>query len=199
MTDPHQPEQPPTEQGSGPDRVRPRSQEQADEGAAQQDPSTAAPLTEAEDTRIQDVPVARPKQSRKGLLLGLGAGAVAVLAVALLLAALVWPGFLAGPGEPEAKAAESIAALAGKDPEKLDEVSCHGPDGTPTAQLPPEALGLIQSATQTGPPRLLMDTQAQVPVDLTLSAQGKTENLPVDLLLGVTDGEWCMNGISPRQ
>ena len=134
---------------------------------------------------------------KKGLLLGLGAAAVVVV---LVLAAFVWPGFLAGPGKPDQKAAEAAAALASKDPGQLDKVSCHGPDGKPTAQaFPPQALQLIQSATSAGPPRLTLDTQALAPIDLTLGAQGRTEKLPADLLLGVTHGQWCMNGITQRQ
>jgi hypothetical protein len=45
----------------------------------------------------------------------------------------------------------------------------------------------------------LLDTQAQAPVDLTLSAQGQTQDLPAAVVLGVTNGEWCMNGISQQQ
>ncbi|NMH99499.1 hypothetical protein [Pseudonocardia acidicola] len=153
--------------------------------------------TETEDTQAQGAPDAPQKAGKKGLLLGLGVGAVVV--VALVLTAFVWPGFLAGPGKPDGKAAEAVAALASKDPGQLEKVSCHGPDGKATTQMPAQALQLIQAAKQTGPPQLLLDTQAVAPVDLTLSAQGQTQNLQADVVLGVTNGEWCMNGISQRQ
>jgi hypothetical protein len=134
----------------------------------------------------------------KGKVLALSGAAVVV--VLLLLAAFVWPGFLAGPGKPDGTAAAAAAALASKDPGQLDKISCHGPDGKPTASmLPPQALQLIQGATQAGPPHLTLDTQALAPVDLTLGAQGRSEKLPADVVLAVTHGKWCMNGISQRQ
>ena len=46
--------------------------------------------------------------------------------------------------------------------------------------------------------RLELDTQARAPVDLVLSAQGQVQQLPADLVLGVSDGRWCMTGISQR-
>ncbi|WP_214364293.1 hypothetical protein [Pseudonocardia sp. H11422] len=198
MSDPHQPEQSAGEESSGQDRTLVQSQDQAGEGAAQQAPSAEAQHTEAEDTQAPGAPVTGQKESKKGLVLGLGGGAGAVIVV-LVLAAFVWPGFLAGPGKPDDKAAEAVAALSSKNPGELEKVSCHGPDGKPTAQMPPQALQLIQAAKQTGPPHLSLDTQALAPVDLTLSAQGQTQDLPVDVVLGVTNGEWCMNGISQRQ
>ncbi|HTF52675.1 MAG TPA: hypothetical protein VK735_34950 [Pseudonocardia sp.] len=197
MTDPHQPEQSAGEEGSGRDPTLAQSEDHAAEGTAQPPPAEVQ-HPEAEDTQAQGAPVARQKKSKKGLLLGLGGGALVVIVV-LVLAAFVWPGCLVGPGKPDDKAAEAVAALASKNPGELEKVSCHGPDGKPTAQMPPQALQLIQAAKQTGPPHLLLDTQARVPVDLTLSAQGQTQDLPVDVVLGVTDGEWCMNGISQRQ
>jgi hypothetical protein len=137
------------------------------------------------------------KKGNKGLLIGLSAAALVI--VVLVLAAFVWPGFLAGPGKPDAKATEAAAALGSKDAGQLDKVACHGPDGKSSGQLPPQVLQLIQSAAQTGPPVLTLDTQARVPVDLTLSAQGQTQKIPVDLVLGVTNHAWCMDGIAQRQ
>lgn len=59
---------------------------------------------------------------------------------------------------------------------------------------------MIQAATQTGPPHLALDTQAQAPVDLTVTAEGgQTQTLPADVMLGVTGGKWCMTGIAQRQ
>lgn len=138
------------------------------------------------------------KGRKKGLVLGLGSAAVVVI-VALGLAAFVWPGFLAGPGKPDAKAEQVVSALSSKNPGELEQISCHGPDGKSLNQIPPEALSMIQSVKQTGPAQLSLDTEAQFPIDLTVNAQGKTQNAPADAVLGVTDGDWCMKGLAQRQ
>ena len=157
-------------------------------------PATSSPSAGGSDAKDSG---SQSKKGNKGLLIGLSAAALVI--VVLVLAAFVWPGFLAGPGKPDAKATEAAAALASKDAGQLDKVACHGPDGKSTGQLPPQVLQLIQSAAQTGPPVLTLDTQARVPVDLTLSAQGQTQKIPVDLVLGVTNHAWCMDGIAQRQ
>jgi hypothetical protein len=144
-------------------------------------------------------PAAPGEERRKGVLLGVGGAVLGVAALALVLAAFAWPGFLAGPGTPDDTATRAVAALASKDPAEVDKVSCRGPDGNAVSQLPPEALQVIQGATQTGAPQLLLDTQAQAPINLTLSAQGQTQDIAADVLLGVTDDEWCMTGISQQQ
>ena len=162
-------------------------------------PAIETPHTEPAAAEDKGAPVAQPTVSEKRLLLGVGGAFVAVIAV-LVLAAFVWPGFLAGPGTPDSKASEAAAALGSKNPADLDKISCHGPDGKLTARaIPPQALQLIQSAKQVGPPHLSLDTQALVPVDLALTAQGQTQTLPVDVVLGVTNGEWCINGITQRR
>jgi hypothetical protein len=163
-------------------------------------PSSSAasgPETKGASTGSPAAGGSQSKKGNKGLLIGLSAAALVI--VVLVLAAFVWPGFLAGPGKPDAKATEAAAALGSKDAGQLDKVACHGPDGKSSGQLPPQVLQLIQSAAQTGPPVLTLDTQARVPVDLTLSAQGQTQKIPVDLVLGVTNHAWCMDGIAQRQ
>lgn len=143
---------------------------------------------------------AEPKPSNNtGLLLGIGGGAAVLLIVALVVGAFVWPGFLAGPGKPDDKAAAAVAALGGKNPAELDKVSCHGPDGKVTTQIPPEALQLITEAKPAGPAHLSIDTEALAPVDLTISSNGQSKTAPVDIVLGVTHNEWCMKRISQRQ
>jgi hypothetical protein len=223
MSDPQQPEKPVEVSGSSPDQSPTQDKTDKTSGNAEQAEGQTQPSevrqtpgevrqalpgevrpAEAAVLSTQDAPTAGHQgstksrlDSKKPLILGLGAAAVVVV---LVLAAFVWPGILAGPGKPDATAAEAAAALASKDPGRLDKVSCHGPDGKPTAQaFPPQALQLIQSARPAGPPRLTLDTQAVVPVDLTLGAEGRTQNLPADVVLGVTHGKWCMNGISQRQ
>ena len=127
------------------------------------------------------------------------ATAVAVVAVvALAVTAFIAPGFAIRPGSPDSVATQATSALATKDPAQLDAVSCRNQQGVPTNPFPPDALALIQQAQPAGPPQLELDTQARAPVDLTLSAQGQTQNLPADIVLGVTDGRWCMTGISQR-
>jgi hypothetical protein len=125
--------------------------------------------------------------------------ATAVAVVLLLVTALLWPGYLLNPGSPDGTAAEATSALATKNAGQLDAVTCRDRQGAPLNPLPPQALALIQSVRATGPVVLELDTQARVPVDLTLSAQGQTQTLPADIVLGVTDGHWCMTGISERQ
>ena len=138
------------------------------------------------------------KTSRKGLLLGIGGGVLVGAIIALLVTGLLYPAFLIAPGKPDGTVQTATAALASKNPQELEKVSCKAPDGTPTRQIPAEALQLIQSATETGPPQLALDTEASAPVDLQISAQGQTQTLPATLVLGVTDGDWCMKGLSDR-
>lgn len=219
MTDPHQPDQSADGErpGQEPTRQEPNQGEatqpapeppQADAehpgadaghaGTEAEHADTEVEHTGTEDTQAQGASTAQPNATRKSLLIGLGGGALVVVVV-LAIAAFVWPACLIGPGKPDGKAAEAVAALASKNPGDLEKVACHGPDGKAVAQLPPQALQLIQTAKQAGPPHLLLDTQARAPVDLTLSALGQTRDIPIDVVLGVTKGEWCMNGIAERQ
>jgi hypothetical protein len=214
MTDPHQSEPSAGEQDSAWEKAR--GENQVGEGAAPEASSAEAPQDEAQQDEAQQdeaqqdeaqqdevtgegAPGAPEKERRKGVLLGVGGAVLAVAALALVLAAFAWPGFLAGPGTPDDTATRAVAALASKDPVEVDKVSCRGPDGNAVSQLPPEALQVIQGATQTGAPQLLLDTQAQAPINLTLSAQGQTQDIAADVMLGVTDDEWCMTGIAQQQ
>ncbi|HYH74299.1 MAG TPA: hypothetical protein VD764_13865, partial [Nocardioides sp.] len=147
-----------------------------------------------EDDDDDDQPAGRPM----GLVIALGAVA-AIAVVALAVTALLYPGFLVNPGSPDDRAAQITTALATKDGAALDAASCRTPNGQPLNPLTPDALTLIQSAVPAGPSQLMLDTQARAPIDLTLSAQGQTQTLPADLVLGVTDGEWCMTGLTQRQ
>jgi hypothetical protein len=135
---------------------------------------------------------------RTALFAALAVAAVAVIGVLVLLAAFVWPNF-AGPGKPDDKANQAVAALASKDSAKINEVSCKRSDGKPAAQIPPELLQFVQKVDPAGPPNMTLDTEARQPVNMTLTAQGQTQTLPVEVVLGVNDGSWCMNGIAERQ
>ncbi len=176
---------------------------EADSGAADSATADSAAAeagkasSEADGGEAQGVPAAQKKEKR-GLTLGLASGAVG-LVVGLVLGALVGPHVLPGPGKPDGKASEVVAALASKNPGEMEKVSCHSPDGKPTKQLPPQALQLIQSVKSAGAPQMSLDTEAQAPVDLTLSAQGQTQTIPIAMVLGVSDGQWCMKGITQRQ
>lgn len=131
---------------------------------------------------------------------GIGGAVLAGAAAAFLVTGFLAPGFLVKPGTPDAAAAQATAALAGKNVQELERVSCQGPDGRPIAPVPAEALELIQTATQAGPLRLALDTQAQAPLDLTVTAQdGRTQTLPAEMQFAVTGGEWCLSGIAQRQ
>jgi hypothetical protein len=180
--------------------------EDADTPAAEADTTTDAEPAAANDTDDtdddddltdeddDDEPAGRPM----GLVIALGAVA-AIAVVALAVTALLYPGFLVNPGSPDDRAAQITTALATKDGAALDAASCRTPNGQPLNPLTPDALTLIQSAVPAGPAQLMLDTQARAPIDLTLSAQGQTQTLPADLVLGVTDGEWCMTGLTQRQ
>ncbi|MGQ0482804.1 MAG: hypothetical protein ACT4O0_17490 [Pseudonocardia sp.] len=159
----------------------------ADASPADASPGDASPAAPAP---------ASAKKKRPAVLLGVGAGVLAL--VALALAAFVWPGFLAGPGAPDEIAAQATTALGSKNSAGLDSVSCRGDDGKVIAQLPQEAFQLVQSAKVAGPPTLLIDTQAQQPIDLVLTVQGQTQNVPANVILGVNDGDWCVLGLSMR-
>jgi len=135
---------------------------------------------------------------RKGLLIGLGGGLLVGLVVSMVLGALIWPGYLLGPGSPNDVAAKATSALSTKDGNALNAVTCQGPDG-PTSQIPPRALQLITQATQPGPPRQTLDTEARAPLDLVISEQGQTQQLPSDMVLGVNNGSWCLAGLAQRQ
>lgn len=131
---------------------------------------------------------------------GISGAVLAGAAAAFLVTGFLAPGFLVKPGSPDAAAAQATAALAGKNVQELERVSCQGSDGRPIAPVPAEALELIQTATQAGPLRLALDTQAQAPLDLTVAAQdGRTQTLPAEMQFAVTGGEWCLSGIAQRQ
>jgi hypothetical protein len=160
--------------------------------------ASPVPAADDEDELADAEDKAYRGELRKGLLIGLGSGLLVGLVVALLLGAFVWPGYLTGPGDPQTTADRATAALGAKDAAGIEAVSCKSPDGRPTASLPPQALQLIGKAAPAGPVQLTLDTEARVPVDLTLNAQGQSQTLPSDLVLGVDDGSWCLNGLAER-
>lgn len=170
----------------------------ADSADSADETSQSTEGTAGQATEEQHDNRSKTKKSKAGLLLGLVSGAFLLLLAVVLVAFFVWPGY-AGPGSPAGKAEEAAAALASKDAGQLEQVSCHGEDGKPLAQISPEALQLVQSANPAGEPQKTLDTEAQAPVDLTLSAQGQTQTLPSTAVLGVTDHEWCLKGLAQRQ
>lgn len=151
------------------------------------------------DAESSEEPVAAGGRSKKGLFVGLGGGLLVGAVAGLAFAGLVKPDFLVGPGKPDDTASAVTTALAGKDASGLAASSCRSPDGTLAPQLPQQALQLIQGAEQSEPPRRSLDSEALIPVNLTLSVQGQTQTVPIDVVLGVTDGKWCMKGIADQQ
>ena len=71
--------------------------------------------------------------------------------IALLLGALVWPGYLLGPGDPQGTADQITQALSAKDSAALDGLSCKGPNGAPVTQLSPQVLQFITKVAPAGP------------------------------------------------
>ena len=171
----------------------------ADGPAGSTETRSDAPTDENDDDVLADhEDKAYKSELRKGLLVGVGGGLLVGLVVSMLLGAFVWPGYLLSPGSPDDVAAQATAALSNKDGTALDAVTCKGPDG-PTSQIPPSALQLIARATQPGPPRQTLDTEARAPLDLVISEQGQTQQLPSDMVLGVNNGSWCLAGLAQRQ
>jgi hypothetical protein len=201
--------------GKDPAGKDPAAEDPAAEDPAAEDPAAEDPAAEAtqqapsaedeelpeepETSEDEDAPATRQNGSKKGLLIGLGSGALVGIIAGLAFAGLVKPAFLVGPGKPDQKASEATAALAGKNADAMAKASCRGPDGQLSQQLPAQALQLVQSVKPTGPPHLSLDTEATEPVDVTVSSQGQTQTIPIDIMLGVTNGEWCMTGIAQRQ
>ncbi|GAA4617044.1 hypothetical protein [Saccharopolyspora hordei] len=174
--------------------------ESTEAGQAESTEAGQAESTEAaQPGTAEEAPAAPSRGGKKGLLVGLGSGLVVGAVAGLAVAGLAKPDFLVGPGAPDDTASAVTAALASKNASGLAENSCRSTDGKLAPQLPPQALQLIQSAEQSGPPRRSLDSEALTPVDLTLTAQGQTQTVPIDVVLGVTDGEWCMKGIADRQ
>jgi hypothetical protein len=168
----------------------------AEEAERPADPEPAEDAEPVAATRTDDDTGAR----RPGWSMVVALGAVAAVAVvALAVTAFLAPGWVVNPGSPDDTATRATTALATKDAGGLDAVSCRNQQGRSTNPFPPDALPLVQTATPSGPPHLELDTQAVAPVDLVLSAPGRTQTLPADLVLAVTDGHWCMAGVSQRQ
>lgn len=227
MTDQHQPQPTADEDDAGPDlAVNPASNEAgvtespvategaatADESAPAEDTAQPADTPPTETTMdgaganvdeytagVADAAGDGPRKKRNiAMLVGGIAGAVVLTLALVTLAAFVWPGFLAGPGKPDGKAAAVVSALASKNPAEVDKVTCHMNDGKSVTSIPPQALQMISSAKQAGATQLTLDTEAIAPVDLTLSQQGQTQSVQAEAVLGVTNGSWCLKGLSQR-
>jgi hypothetical protein len=160
----------------------------------------SAPETDGDDDDWAEAEDRAYKQElRKGLAFGTAGGLVLGAIVALLLGAFVYPGYLGGPGSPDDTANQVVSALAAKDAGALTQLSCKGPDGAPVSQLSPQVLQLIGGVRPTGPTTTYIETEARTPIDLTLSAQGQTQTLPSELVLGQAQGSWCLKGLAQRQ
>jgi hypothetical protein len=139
------------------------------------------------------------KELRKGFAFGTVGGLLIGAIVALLLGALVWPGYLLGPGNPDDTANQVTAALSAKDGPTLDRLSCKGANGQSVTQLSGQVLQYITKVAPAGPTTKVIDTEARTPVDVTLSVQGQTQTLPSELVLGESKGDWCLKGLAQRQ
>lgn len=177
----------------------------AETGDAEAAGSPPAGAGEVAASSVEPGPVVGPEAAvgsrtgRRGSVIGIAVGAVGILAAVVTVLAFAWPGFLAGPGSPDAVADRAVAALSAQDGAALDQVTCRSPDGTAVSQLPPQLLQAVTGVDRTGAVTLLLDTQAQAPVTVTLQAQGQSQEVPAVLLLGVTGGEWCFGGLSQSQ
>ncbi|MCD2194619.1 hypothetical protein LQ327_14695 [Actinomycetospora endophytica] len=141
---------------------------------------------------------AAPSRSKRPLVLGLVGGIVVGFLVVGLIGAFLWPGHAFGPGSPDALASEATADVAAKNSAALDAISCRGADGKPVAPINPQIFGVIGSVKPAGAANLLIDSEARVPVDLTIAVQGQQQPLPIDLVLGENDRTWCFKGLTAR-
>jgi hypothetical protein len=162
-------------------------------------PVEAAPAADGEEEWADAEDKAYKKEMRKGFAFGAVGGILIGAIIALLLGALVWPGYLLGPGDPQDTANQVTQALSAKDAAQLDQLSCKGENGQSVTQLSPQVLQYITKVAPAGPTTTLIQTEARTPVDLTLSVQGQTQTLPSELVLGETKGDWCLKGLAQRQ
>ena len=132
-------------------------------------------------------------------MIGIGTGVIGGLIVSLVLGALVWPGWFVAAGSPNDVADRAIAAFSARDVGALNAVTCVGADGKPTSAIPADALQEVAGATADGAPVQTVDAQARAPMTVTLSAQGQTQALPFNLVLGQQDHAWCVVGLSSSQ
>jgi hypothetical protein len=169
-------------------------------GDAGSAPSGVAPSSGDGDEEWADAEdKAYRKELRKGFAFGTVGGLLIGAIVALLLGALVWPGYLLGPGDPQDTANQVTSALSAKDGPTLDRLSCKGANGQSVTQLSGQVLQYITKVAPAGPTTKVIDTEARTPVDVTLSVQGQTQTLPSELVLGESKGDWCLKGLAQRQ
>jgi hypothetical protein len=159
----------------------------------------AVPAADGDEEWADAEDTAYRKELRKGFAFGAVGGVLIGAIVALLLGALVWPGYLLGPGSPDDTANQVTAALAAKDGPTLDRLSCKGADGRSVTQLSGQVLQYVTKVAPAGPTTTLIDTEARTPIDVTLSVQGQTQTLPSELVLGESKGDWCLKGLAQRQ
>ena len=119
------------------------------------------PRADGDEEWADEEDKAYKKELRKGFAFGAAGGILIGAIVALLLGALVWPGYLLGPGSPDDTANQVTTALSTKDGPTLDRLSCKGPDGQPVSQLSGQVLQYIQKVTPAGPTTTLIDTEAR--------------------------------------
>jgi hypothetical protein len=135
---------------------------------------------------------------RRPVLLGMLAGFVVGFLVIGLVGAFLWPGNAFGPGSPDPVASEATAAFTAKDTGALEALSCKAPDGKAIQPIDGQVFGVIASTKPAGPAHLQMESEARVPLDLTITYQGQQQPLPVDLVLGEADRAWCLKGLTSR-
>lgn len=185
-------------QHTSPEQAQHTEADQAQHTPSDQAEHTDADVGEDESTEVQGTPAA-PQKSKRALLLGLGSGALGLI-IGLAIGAFAIPALLSGPGKPDGEASKAVAALASKNPGQMGKVTCRSPNGKPVVQpLPTRALQLIQSVKRAGPLQQTLDTEAQAPINLTITNQGKPQSVPIDMVLGVTNGQWCMKGLAQPQ
>ena len=157
-----------------------------------------APAQSAAEGSAAEKPAKAPSGKRRPVLLGILAGFVVGFLVIGLVGAFLWPGNAVGPGSPDSVASEATAAFTAKDAAALDGLSCKAPDGKAIQPIDAQVFGVIASSKPAGPARLQMESEARVPLDLTITYQGQQQPLPVDLVLGETDRAWCLKGLTSR-
>lgn len=137
-----------------------------------------------------------PRRGKTGLWLGVGGGAVVVVA-ALLITGLVAPGWMLGGNSPRDVAQAVADAFNTRNFQELRDVACGGTDNDDidTLQQQVQKLNITVNVTLTGDPRVDGDTATQR-ADVAVHGGPKDGNRTVFVVtMEKQDGAWCARGL----
>lgn len=132
-----------------------------------------------------------PKKKKTGLIVGLGGGAVVVIA-AFLITAFWVPGFLTGDS-PRDVAEKAVEGLNNRDVDLIKEVSCNPDSAGDVSDLEDMPEGVTMKFSVTGDATENGD-EARVPLKLDVTYQGESKSNNGHLILKDEDG-WCVSDL----